>query len=217
MSTSASHSPIRLLLADDHTLVRRGIAALLQQAGPRFEVVIEASDGEEALSLIDSGIEVDVAILDLAMPRLNGIETARRLARSKHDLKTVILSMYADAEFVHQALEAGAGGYVLKESLEDELFAALTTVMAGDQFVSPAIKLDMKREPPSLTSREREIIQLIGEGYNTSEIAEMLSISPHTASRHRANLMAKLNTHTQAGLVKAAIEKRLIIIDDRPG
>lgn len=207
-------NPIRIVLVDDHHLVRRGIAALLQLEPDQYQVVAEASDGAEILEKIDE-ISVDVIILDLSMPRLNGIETARRLSR-KNRFKIIILSMYSDPEFVSQAFEAGASGYVLKESIEDELFTALNAVYQEQDFVSPSIKMPEKLDQIELTSREREIIQLIAEGHNTTEISDLLSISPHTASRHRANVMAKLNTHTQAGLVRVAIERRLIILNQRP-
>lgn len=206
--------PIRIVLVDDHHLVRRGIAALLQLEPDRYQVVAEASDGAEILENIGE-ISADVIILDLSMPRLNGIETARRLNR-KNRFKIIVLSMYSDPEFVSQAFDAGANGYVLKESIEDELFTALDTVNKGQDFVSPSINLPENMEGIELTSREREIIQLIAEGYNTTEISDLLSISPHTASRHRANVMAKLNTHTQAGLVRVAIERRIIILNQRP-
>lgn len=211
---------IKVILVDDHTIVRRGLAALLQMEGG-YTVVAEADDGEEALRFADE-VVADVLILDLSMPRLNGLETTRRLKRQHPDLQVLVLSMYDDEAFVTQALQAGAGGFILKRSMEDELFQALTAVMAGKQFISPTLSVPQDRAlseetaVTQLTSREREILQLIAEGHNTAEIAEMLTISPHTASRHRANLMQKLDTHTQAGLVRTAIELGLVVLKKPP-
>ena len=211
---------IRVILVDDHTIVRRGLAALLALEGG-YIVVAEADDGEEALHYADE-VAADVMILDLSMPRLNGLETTRRLKRQHPQLSVLVLSMYDDEAFVTQALQAGASGYILKRSMEDELFQALTAVLTGEHFVSPTLSLSPTKAlaeemaVPQLTSREREILQLIAEGHNTAEIAEMLSISPHTASRHRANLMQKLDAHTQAGLVRTAIEQGLVVLKKPP-
>jgi DNA-binding NarL/FixJ family response regulator len=126
--------------------------------------------------------------------------------------------MYDDEAFVTQALQAGASGYILKRSLEDELFQAISVVMNGERFISPSLSMSAQemlaeeKSPLQLTSREREVLQLIAEGQNTAEIAELLAISPHTASRHRANLMQKLDSHTQAGLVRKAIEQGLVVL-----
>ncbi len=203
---------IRIILADDHNIVRRGLAALLGMDA-RYTIVAEAADGEAALTSAAS-TPADVIILDLAMPRLNGIETARRLNRQLPQLKIIMLSMYEDAQFVTQALAAGAAGYVLKSSLEDELFTALEQIVAGQEFVSERVMISAETAPKSaqLTSREAELLQLIAEGHNTTQIAGIMGISPHTASRHRVNLMQKLNAHTQAGLIRTAIERGLIIV-----
>lgn len=211
---------IKVILVDDHTIVRRGLAALLQMGG-NYTVVAEADDGEAALRLADE-VMADVMILDLSMPRLNGLETTRRLKRQQLHLPILVLSMYDDEAFVMQALQAGASGYILKRSLEDELFQALDAVLAGERFVSATLNLlvsELLAEETAvteLTPREREILQLIAEGHNTAEIAELLTISPHTASRHRANLMQKLDAHTQAGLVRTAIEQGLVVLKKPP-
>lgn len=216
----ASPEPVKVILVDDHTIVRRGLAALLQLEGG-YTVVAEAANGEEALRCA-AEVTADVMILDLSMPRLNGLETTRRLKRQYPQLRILLLSMYDDEAFVIQALQAGASGYILKRSMEDELFQALTAVMADDYFISSTLSMSVKMALSEesivelLTSREREILQLIAEGYNTAEIAEMLAISPHTASRHRANLMQKLDTHTQAGLVRTAIEQGLVVLKKPP-
>lgn len=207
---------IRIILADDHNIVRRGLVALLQ-LDERYRVVGEAADGEEALERVYE-TACEVVILDLAMPRLNGIEAARRISRHDPALKIIILSMYEDNEFIAQALEAGATGYLLKTSLEDELFTALEQVMIGKQFISERIDYAPTTDgSTALTSREREVLQLIAEGHNTTEISELMQISPHTASRHRANLMKKLDAHTQAGLVRNGIERGLILVKRQLG
>lgn len=212
--------PIRIILADDHAIVRRGLAALLQLEGG-YSVVAEAENGEEALRCAEE-FQADVIILDLSMPRLNGLETTRRLVNQQTNLKILMLSMYDDEAFVIQALQAGASGYMLKRSMEDELFQALSVVMNGERFISPTLSLSVSElladetTADQLTPREREVLQLIAEGHNTAEIADLLAISPHTASRHRANLMQKLGSHTQAGLVRKAIEQGLVVLKKPP-
>ena len=212
--------PIKVILADDHTIVRRGLAALLQMEGG-YQVVAEAENGEEALRSA-TDISADIIILDLSMPRLNGLETTRRIKRQRPELQVVLLSMYDDEAFVTQALQAGASGYILKRSMEDELFKAMTAVLAGERYISPKLSLSVaeilsdEAVVEQITSREREILQLIAEGHNTAEIADLLAISPHTASRHRANLMQKLDCHTQAGLVRIAIEQGLVVLKKPP-
>lgn len=212
--------PIKIILADDHAIVRRGLAALLQLEGG-YNVVAEAENGEEALRCAQE-VLADVIILDLSMPRLNGLETTRRLVSQHPDIKILLLSMYDDEAFVTQALQAGASGYLLKRSMEDELFQALTVVMKGERFISPIFSMSVKdlladnTMQDQLTPREREVLQLIAEGHTTAEIADLLAISPHTASRHRANLMQKLGSHTQAGLVRKAIEQGLVVLKKPP-
>jgi len=213
---------VRVILADDHAIVRRGLAALLQMEG-RYRVVAEANDGEEALRCAEN-VAADVLILDLSMPRLNGVEVTRRLKRRQPELKVLVLSMYDDKEFVAQTLQAGASGYILKQAMEDELFQALETAVDDGVFVSPAlapffVERFLQGESATsadLTAREREILQLIAEGNTANEIAELLSISPHTANRHRANLMRKLDVHNQVELVRLAIERGLVILDQPP-
>jgi|CXWL01.1.fsa_nt_gi DNA-binding NarL/FixJ family response regulator len=223
----SSDRPIRIMLVDDHNVVRRGLAALLEMEGG-FEVVAEAEDGETALRRAGE-VQPDVVMLDLSMPRLNGLETARRLRRQLPQTQVLVLSMHEDEEFVAQALQAGAGGYVLKRSMEEELFLALRAVANGNVFVSPAVARPIvdeylrragpstERSGPVLTSREREVLQLIAEGRTTTEVAQALSISPHTAVRHRANLMQKLGVHNQTDLIRLAIERGLVVLDNLPG
>lgn len=208
----------RIILIDDHAIVRRGLAALLR-AEPCYQIVAEASDGEEALARMET-VGIDIAILDLSMPRLNGLETLRRMARQYPKVKTIVLSMYDDEQFVAQALQDGALGYILKQAMEDELFGALARVGHGGRYVSPSINLEQvehrQMEKVDLTVREREVLQLIVDGHITQAVADILSISPHTATRHRANLMQKLNVHTQMELVRAAVERGLVVLPRPP-
>lgn len=209
---------IRLILVDDHAIVRKGLAALLQ-ADQRYSVVAEASDGEEALARLES-VQVDLMILDLSMPRLNGLETLRRLGRLHPRLRAIVLSMYDDEQFVAQCLQDGAYGYILKQAMDDELFVALDKVAQGKRYISSAINLhrieQRHMQKVDLTEREREVLQLIVDGHTTQGVAETLSISPHTATRHRANLMQKLQVHTQMELVRAAVQRGLVVLPRPP-
>lgn len=202
-----------VLLVDDHALVRRGLASLLRSDG-RFEVVGEAGNGLDALSLAREK-PVDIVILDLSMPRLNGLETIRRLHQTSRAV-ILVLSMHDDEQFVAQALRDGARGYLLKHAMDDELFQALETIARGGRYVSSSIDMSRVEERHltqlDLTAREREVLQLIVDGHTTQEVADILTISPHTATRHRANLMQKLNAHNQVELVRNAAQKGLIIM-----
>jgi DNA-binding NarL/FixJ family response regulator len=215
---NVSAKMIRVILIDDHAIVRKGVASLLR-ADHHYEVVAEASDGEEALSRLES-VDADVAILDLSMPQLNGLETLRRMAKQHPKTKTLVLSMYDDEQFVAQALRDGAYGYILKQAMDDELFGALDRIVQGKKYVSPAIDLERvehrQLERIDLTDREREVLQLIVDGHTTQSVADMLSISPHTATRHRANLMQKLGVHTQMELVRAASQRGLVVLPQPP-
>lgn len=217
--TNRRTAPVHIILADDHAIVRRGLAALLELE-QEYKVVAEASNGEEVLQWVQEN-RADLTILDLSMPRLNGLETIRRLHRERPDLKLLVLSMYDDAEFVAQALHDGASGYILKQSMEDELFEALEAILTGQTYISPLIdqsRLQPEHAAPvsALTPREREILQLVAEGHTTPEIAELLVISPHTVNRHRANIMLKLDARNQMELVRIAVERRLIILQQPP-
>ncbi|MCS6865900.1 MAG: response regulator transcription factor [Gemmataceae bacterium] len=206
-----------IILIDDHALVRRGLAALLNQS-KRFKVVAEGTNGEEALELART-VPADVMLLDLAMPRLNGLEVVSRLADRPDRLRLLIVSMYDDAAFVARALREGADGYILKQALEDDLFRALDAVLAGQIYLCPLIERKrmqgMELSDSDITEREREVLQLIADGLTTAEVAERLFISPHTATRHRANLMRKLNVHNPAELLRAAAARGLIILPQR--
>jgi len=205
------------LIAEDHTLVRIGIRALLEDFDG-VEVAGEAGDGCEALRLIQAQ-QPDVVLMDLTMPEMNGLEATSRAAREFPNVRVLILSAHADQEYVWQALQAGARGYVLKDDSPQELELAIKTVARGESYLSPAVssyaqRLD--REPGSLkrlTPRQREVLQLVAEGYKTKEIAQKLQISIKTVETHRARLMEQLNIYDIAGLVRYAIRMGLVTPD----
>ncbi len=210
---------IRLLIADDHTLVRAGIRSLLETI-PGVEVVAECGDGREALELIERH-RPDVAILDIGMPSLNGLEVTRRTASQWPATRVLILSMHADAGFVRQALEAGASGYMVKGASVAELPVALQALARGDTYLTPRISRGvvdgvLRGEPGAadplrgLTGRQREILQLVAEGHSTKEIAHRLSIGIKTVETHRQRLMERLDIHDVPGLVRFAIRAGLV-------
>ncbi|MBY0488503.1 MAG: response regulator transcription factor [Gemmatimonadaceae bacterium] len=204
----------RILLVDDHALVRRGLAVLLRMDS-RFEVVGEAGSGEAALAAVEQ-LRPDVMVLDLNMPGIDGLETLRRLRSKPIPVKVLILTMHDEMHLVGQAMTSGADGYLLKDSMDDELFQAIDGVIRGQKYVAAAIDrsrlLEVTARPTTLTTREREVLQLIAAGHTTSEVAERLNISPHTATRHRANLMQKLDAHNQVELVRIASSQGLIVL-----
>ena len=205
--------PLRILLVDDHILVRRGLAALVNGSG-RYTVVGEAGNGLEAVALAQQ-VDADIMILDLSMPGMNGLDALKSLRVSSPALSVVILSMYDDVPFVLRALRGGARGYVLKQSLEDELFNALQAVARGERYLSPLLNVqryedDLDQEP-GLTQRERQVLQQIAHGSTTRHVADALGISWHTANRHRANLMHKLGAHNQIELVQNAARHGLVL------
>jgi len=208
-----SQALCRVFLADDHRIVRKGLASLLE-SDPKLKVVGEASNGEGVLEALDR-CDFDLLIVDLQMPRLNGLETIRRIGKRSKP-KIIVLSMYDDPQFVAQSLEFGARGYLLKHAMDDVVFAAIQTVLRGGQFVCPSIDMgrvhEHETEHLELTSREREVLQLIAEGHTTQALAESLRISPHTATRHRANLMQKLDAHNQVELLRNASRKGLVLL-----
>lgn len=214
-------SDIRVLLADDHGLVRKGLRLLLE-AQQGVEVVGEASDGREALKLA-AELAPDIAILDIAMPNLNGIEATAQLTKSGSEVKVIILSMHSDESYVVRALDAGARGYLLKDSAEDDLMRAIRTVAQGRPFFSPAISatlLDdyvrtlrqrgLSDSYELLTDREKEVLQLLAEGKSNKEVAALLNLSPYTIETHRTNMMQKLNLHNTAEIVLYAVRKKII-------
>jgi DNA-binding NarL/FixJ family response regulator len=212
---------IRILLADDHTVMRRGLRLLLESQ-PEFSVVAEAADGREAVVQAEA-TQPDVAVVDIAMPNLSGIEAAQRMNAAAPHMAVVILSMHSDEGYVLRALKAGAKGYLLKDSAEGDLIEAIKAVHQGKTFFSPEITgmlvADHVREIRArgaedsydlLTSREREILQLLVERKSTKEIASALHLSPYTVETHRRNLQEKLNLHSLADLILYAVRKGLI-------
>jgi DNA-binding NarL/FixJ family response regulator len=203
-----------VLLVDDHALVRRGMASLLASDG-RYQVIAEASNGEMALEMIAQH-RPTLVLLDLSMPKLDGLGTLRRLRKMPRRPRVLVLSMYDDDQFVAQAMSDGADGYLLKDAMDDELFEAMDAVIAGQKYLAAGINQvrlgNVSVQSSDLTSREREVLQLIADGQTTSQAAETLAISPHTATRHRANLMRKLGVHNQAELVRTAVQRGLIIL-----
>ncbi len=210
--------PIRIFLADDHVLVRSGIRALLQRL-PEVEVIGEASTGLEALDLVRTRI-ADVALVDISMPQLSGLDLTARLGKECPRVRVLILSMYHDEEHVLQALAAGAAGYLVKDAATAELELAVRAVARGETYLSPAVAAQVAagarhqsggRTPCGcLTPRQREILQLVAEGRTTKEIARLLHISSKTVETHRAQLMQRLGLHDIAGLVRYALHKGLL-------
>lgn len=204
-----------ILLADDHLIVRQGLKILLERAG--FTVVGEASDGREAIRLAQE-LCPDIALLDLTMPLLNGIDAGRAILRASPKTKIVLLTMHAEDHHVLAALRAGIKGYVLKTKVADELVQAIQEVSRGKLYLTPGVsevvvqaylaKTDLPPEPLSL--REREVLQLIAEGKTTKEVAVLLGVSVKTAESHRTRLMEKLNIHETASLVRYAIRRGLV-------
>jgi DNA-binding NarL/FixJ family response regulator len=212
---------IRILLCDDHAVIRRGLRLLLDQQED-FEVVGEASDGREAVSLAEA-LKPDIAVLDITMPNLNGIEAARQISAKQLGTAIVVLSMHADESFVLKALKAGARGYVLKEAPESELIKAVRALAEGKSFFSPAVSRmlvedyvrhlqdkDVEDSYELLTAREREILQLIAEAKSNKDIASILNLSLYTVETHRSNIMEKLNLHSVPELILYAVRKGVI-------
>ena len=205
---------LRILLADDHVMVRQGLKALLERE--RYSVIGEASDGREAVKLA-AELRPDLILLDLAMPLLNGMEATREILKNRPDSKVVLLTMIAEDRYVLEAIRCGAVGYVVKTRASGELLQAVKEVMRGHVYLSPGIAravvsayLSKDEGPPDpLTSRERQVLQLIAEGKTTKEAASILEISVKTAESHRTRLMQKLDIHETAGLVRYAIRRGL--------
>jgi DNA-binding NarL/FixJ family response regulator len=210
--------PIRVILADDHTLVRAGIRALLEKL-PAVKVIGEASDGREVLNLVKAQ-PPEVVLMDIAMPGLNGLEAAERMVRDFPGVRVIILTMHDNEEYVRRALKAGVSGYLLKKSATAELETALHQVLRGEIYLSREIRLHKTfslhgitgRKSPleQLTGRQREILQLIAEGQNTKSIGDILKVSPKTVEYHRMKLMTGLNVHDIPGLVRFALRVGLI-------
>jgi two-component system response regulator NreC len=212
---------LRILLGDDHTLVRQGLRKILEEQ-PAWEIVGEASDGHEVVRQTES-LEPDVVVLDIGMPRLNGIDVSKQITRRFPDVGILILSMHSEEAYITQAMKAGARGYLLKDSADTELIRAVSAVAAGKSYFSPAVarvmlddyvrhlnKKGIVDRFETLSEREREIFQLIAEAHTTKEIADLLSVSPSTVETHRAHILQKLDVHNTAELVLYAVRRGVI-------
>ena len=212
---------IRILLADDHTVVRKGLRLLIE-SHPGFKVIAEAANGREAIALAEQHTP-DVVVLDVAMPLLNGIETARQVSAKLPRTAIVFLSMHSDEGYVLKALKSGAKAYLLKDSAEDDLINAIKAVTEGKAFFSPAIskmlvedymrqmrEREVEDSYELLTTREREILQLFAEGKSVKEVAALLDLSLYTVETHRSNIFQKLDLHSVAELILYAVRKGVI-------
>ncbi len=216
---------IRVILADDHHLVRQGIRALLEKVDD-IQVIAEAEDGQQAIELVQR-LAPDVLVMDITMPRLNGIEAAERIRRLGVTTQVVILSMHSDETLARQAFRSGVRGYLLKRSVTEELILAIRAASRGEIYLTPGITGFLLNEISArhvdsdesalfnlLTSREREVLQLVAEGQTNHTIAEKLSVSVKTVEKHRSSLMSKLNVHDVAGLTRLAIKSKLVSLDE---
>ena len=214
---------IRVLVTDDHAIVRDGVCALLALTDD-IEAVGEATDGREALEMVAS-LSPDVALMDIVMPLMDGLEATRRLRKEFPETKVIVLTQYEDRDYVIPAIEAGASGFISKAAASSELTSAIRSVYRGDSFLSPSIArllVDDYRQLASvgrsndttdqLTDREREVLKLLAEGHSTREIAQILVVSPKTVDRHKTNLMAKLDIHNRLDLFKYALRKGIIVV-----
>jgi DNA-binding NarL/FixJ family response regulator len=216
--------PVRILIADDHPVVRKGLRSLLEEE-PEITVVGEAEDGTQALAEIER-LKPDIAIVDLMMPGHNGLEVIRQAKNFFPSMYIIVLSMNSNDAYVLEALKRGASGYVLKETGPSELLQSVKTVLSGELFLSAQLpkhlmftyqeSSDQQLLDPyeTLTNREREILQLAAEGFTSAEIAERLSISRRTVEIHRANFMEKLNLRHQTDLVRYAIKRGILLLDE---
>jgi len=212
---------IRILLADDHTILRAGLKMMLN-AQPDMEVVGEAQDGRQAIEEAQK-LQPDLVLMDITMPDVNGIEATRQIKRLVSDAKILMLTMHEHDEYVFQALQAGASGYMLKEAADTELITAIHVITSGQFYLSPTaqsvvvgdylqkVRTGEERDSySSLTEREREILKLVAEGFTNNQIAERLVISPKTVDTHRTHIMDKLNMHSRAELIKYAMRRGLL-------
>jgi DNA-binding NarL/FixJ family response regulator len=211
---------IRIVLVDDHALVRRGFRRILEEE-PGLQVVGEAGGADEGIALVRQQ-RPDVVLMDMAMPDANGIQAAREILRERPETRVLVLSMYSDAQYVRSALDAGVSGYILKSALETDLTRAVRAVAQGQQYLSPElsgvlIKALRDRDEPDddkfdkLTEREKQVLQYIAHGKSNKEIATILGLSVNTVAVHRANLMSTLGVHKAAELVLYAVRKGLVI------
>jgi two-component system response regulator NreC len=220
-SSLPSMGKLRIVIGDDHTLVRQGLRKILEEQ-PGWQVVAETGDGRQAVKET-LALQPDVAILDIGMPLLTGIEATRQIVRRLPTIGVLILSMHADEAYITQALQAGARGYLLKDSADTDLIRGVGAVAAGKSFFSPAVASVMLDDYvrhladkgivdryDSLSEREREIFQLVAEGHSNKEIADLLSVSPTTVETHRSHILQKLDVHNTAELVLYAVRRGVI-------
>jgi DNA-binding NarL/FixJ family response regulator len=212
---------IRVLLADDHTLVREGLRGLLEAKLPQVQVVGGAASGVETLQMVRE-LKPDLLLLDISMPGLGGLEVLAELQRERPDLKVIIVSQHTDRAYVMRALKLGAKGYLAKRAMAGELVAGILAVLEGRTFLDPTVAdlvVEAAIHPGSgdeatdlalLTDREREVLKLTADGQTARQVAKVLNISVHTVNRHRATLMTKLNVHSRGELVKRAIQLKVI-------
>lgn len=206
---------IRVVLADDHVLVRQGLKSLLERE--KFQVVAEASDGQEAVRLSES-LHPDIAVIDISMPILNGIDAVRELGRLCPKTKAILLTQHEEDQYIREALEAGVKGYVLKNQAASDLVHAIQQVSRGQFYLSPGVsravveayRTKSERASDPLTLRERQVLQLIAEGKSTKDVASLLGVSVKTAESHRTRLMQKLDIHETASLVRYAVRRGLV-------
>ncbi|MFI5369066.1 MAG: response regulator, partial [Spirochaetia bacterium] len=212
-------SSIRVILADDHALVRAGIRSLLERL-PDVKVVGEIGNGYDAVRLAGE-LRPDVVLMDIGMPELNGLEALQRIKREHREIQVIVLSIFSNEESVAHALRMGASGYLLKGSVPSELEVALKAVMRGESYLSPGVSTKVVQKylervgegaglSDLLTARQREVLQLVGEGKTTKEIARLLDLSVKTVERHRADLMDRLDAHDVAGLVRYAVKMKIV-------
>jgi DNA-binding NarL/FixJ family response regulator len=214
---------IRVVVVDDHTVVRDGVCALLALA-PDIEIVGEAGDGREALEKLRE-VSPDVVLMDVAMPMMGGLETTRRIRKEFPNVKVLVLTQYADKEYVFPVIEAGANGFISKTAASSEIATGIRSVYRGDSFLSPSVakllvenyqQLGSSRESSDpynqLTDREREVLKLLAEGHTNQEIADILLISPKTVDGYKTSLMDKLDIHNRIDLVKYALRKGIITV-----
>jgi two-component system, NarL family, response regulator NreC len=214
-------SSVKVLLADDHGIVRKGLRFVLESE-PDMEVVAEASNGREAVRLCEQ-YQPEIAIVDIAMPQLNGIEAVSQIRKASPGTQSMVLSMHSDETYILRALSAGAKGYILKDAVEDEILPAVRSVLKGKSYFSPAIaktlledyvrylrQRGLEDSYDLLTDREKEILQLLAEGRSNKEVANLLNLSVTTVETHRTNMMQKLGLHSAAEIVLYAVRKRII-------
>jgi DNA-binding NarL/FixJ family response regulator len=203
--------PITVLLADDHSLVRRGFRRILED-DERMKVIGEASNGVEAIRMTNE-LKPNVVVMDLSMPELDGVQATKEIVKHQPDTQVLILSMHAEDNYVRNALDAGAKGYLLKSAIDVDLVGAVASVAEGNRFIGSGLRYvptDSDDELKRLTAREKQVLQLIAQGKSNKEIAALLDLSVNTVSVHRANLMEKMNIHRTAELVLFAIRKGLV-------